>query len=178
MDISDSGWLTQVRQLKSKNYNEMKEEPYLIVVHSASLPLGEFGNGLLDRVFSGAISVAEHPELQPYLSEDVSTHVLIDRAGEVTQYVSFNDRAWHAGVSQYKGRDDCNSFSIGIELEGCDFLPYNEIQYVTLNELVLALQKRYPIQAIVGHDEVSPHRKTDPGPSFDWNKVAFRTEVR
>lgn len=174
LSIDDRGWIDNIRQIVSKNFNARSESASLIVVHSASLPYSEFANGILEGVFAGTISAATNPELAIYMEGPVSTHILIDRRGNATQFVSFDDRAWHAGVSSFAGREKCNDFSIGIELEGCDYLPYNEAQYVCLNKLIFMLQKKYPIRAVVGHNEITVGRKTDPGELFNWNKVVWR----
>jgi len=145
--------------------------PELIVVHGISLPPGEFGGPWIDRLFSNTLPADEHPYFEEISGLTVSSHLCIARSGTVTQYVSFNDRAWHAGVSSYEGRSACNDFSIGIELEGADTVAYEAAQYRALADAVAALCMAYPTlsgERVVGHSDVSPGRKTDPGPAFDW----------
>lgn len=146
----------------------------LIVVHNISLPPGEFGGPYISQLFTNQLAADEHPYFQDIHQLRVSSHVLIRRDGEVIQYVPFQQRAWHAGVSEYCGREGCNDFSIGIELEGTDTDPYETIQYEKLAELILELRQCYPDiakDAITGHSDIAPGRKTDPGPSFDWAKL-------
>lgn len=148
-------------------------EPALIVVHGISLPPGEFGGSLIDGLFTGCLPAATASALD-LTGVRVSSHVLIDRGGASTQYVPFHKRAWHAGVSSWQGRPNCNDYSIGIELEGTDSRPYADAQYRTLIGLSRALLGRYARlapDALVGHQEVAPGRKTDPGGSFDWQRV-------
>ncbi len=148
--------------------------PELIVIHGISLPPGRFGTGLIDALFCNAIDPLVHPELAELCDLRVSSHLLIDRGGAITQYVPFDRRAWHAGVSAWCGRSGCNDFSIGIELEGTDTTPYTDAQYEALAAAVLALRQAYGAiadGAIVGHADVAPGRKTDPGPAFDWNRL-------
>ncbi len=161
--------------------------PELLVVHGISLPPGEFGGPWIDRLFTGKLSPEAHPEFRERAGLRVSAHVLIRRDGELVQYVPFGERAWHAGKSEYRGRSSCNDFSIGVELEGTDDTPYTDAQYRKLAALTTALLSTYATlsaQAIVGHSDVAPGRKSDPGPSFDWTRLralldeARRTSVR
>ena len=143
----------------------------LIVIHGISLPEGEFGNGCVDRLFLNQLDVSGHDSFADLDGARVSSHLLIDRLGRTTQYVAFDEQAWHAGDSCWKNRVRCNEFSIGIELEGTDNRPYTSPQYSTLAKITRALFEMYPQlspDAIVGHLEVAPARKTDPGPAFDW----------
>lgn len=143
----------------------------MIVIHGISLPPGEFGTGAIDRFFCGVLDATEHPYFATIAAARVSAHILISRAGVVTQFVPFDKRAWHAGVSTFQGRDACNDFSIGIELEGTDECAYEPIQYQTLALLINALMARYPditAERIVRHSDIAPGRKTDPGPMFNW----------
>jgi len=143
----------------------------LIVVHGISLPPGEFGNDWIDRFFCNDLPADAHPFFATIKSLAVSSHVLIARDGTLTQYVPFGRRAWHAGKSDYCGRTACNDFSVGIELEGTDDLPYESAQYRVLAELIVSLRRSYPSLReadVVGHDDIAPGRKTDPGPAFDW----------
>ena len=144
----------------------------LVIVHGISLPPGEFGGEAITRLFRNELDPSEHPSFHDLGGIKVSAHALIDRGGAITQYVSFLDRAWHAGPSSYRGRPACNDFSIGIELEGTDSLPYERSQYEALAALTRALMSRWPAVRpgrIVGHSDVAPGRKTDPGPAFDWD---------
>ena len=143
----------------------------LIVVHGISLPPGDFGGPWIDRLFTNSLPADRHPYFAAIAARRVSSHLLIRRGGELTQYVKFTDRAWHAGKSSYSGREACNDFSIGVELEGTDELPYDPAQYAALAEVVAALCAAYPdlsAQRLVGHSDIAPGRKTDPGPAFDW----------
>lgn len=169
-----TGLLTDVRQTKSPNYNERppNTEIDLIVIHSISLPEGEFGGPYIDALFTNKLDWNLHPYFTKIKGLKVSSHCLIRRDGSITQYVPFTERAWHAGVSEFEGREDCNDFSIGIELEGTDVLPFEKLQYLALSRLVALLQKSYPKiswDRIVGHSTIAPGRKTDPGTGFDWN---------
>ncbi len=173
---TETGWLEGVRRLDSPNCDERPSgcEPDLIVVHGISLPPGEFGGTGIDELFSNTLDPDAHPYYREICHLRVSSHALISRHGEVTQYVSFARRAWHAGESNYCGRDTCNDFSVGIELEGMDDLAYEGIQYERLAQLVRALREAYASlqQAeIVGHSDIAPGRKTDPGPCFDWGTL-------
>jgi AmpD protein len=146
----------------------------LIVIHGISLPPGCFGGPWIDRFFLNQLPADADPYFATVRELKVSAHVLIDRSGALTQYVPFDRRAWHAGESRYCGRSACNDFSIGIELEGADDVPYEAAQYRELAELVLALRRTYPslhAADLVGHADISPGRKTDPGPSFDWPRL-------
>ena len=152
--------------------------PELLVVHGISLPPGEFGGPWIDRLFTGTLSPDAHPYFRTIATQRVSAHALIRRDGQIVQYVPFGERAWHAGQSAWAGRTACNDFSIGVELEGTDDTPYSDAQYPALAELLAALLAAYPSltpQAIVGHSDVSPGRKTDPGASFEWPRL--RTEL-
>ena len=143
----------------------------LIVVHGISLPPGEFGGPWIDRLFTNSLPSDQHPYFAEISGLRVSSHLVIARDGALTQYVSFNDRAWHAGRSSYQGRVECNDYSVGVELEGTDSLPYEPVQYEVLASTVAALCAAYPSLSagrIAGHSDVAPGRKTDPGPAFDW----------
>jgi len=148
--------------------------PELLVVHGISLPPGEFGGPWIDRLFCGDLTAAADPRFDAVVSLKVSAHALIDRRGVISQYVPFQQRAWHAGVSRYEGREACNDFSIGIELEGTDELPYEAAQYQALAGLIRALRAAYPslgADALVGHSDIAPGRKSDPGPAFQWERL-------
>lgn len=170
MRFSPSGRLEGVRFLASPNADERPpgEAIRLLVVHGISLPAGQFGGDAVLRLFANELGAAEHPEFLPLSGLRVSAHFLVRRSGEVIQFVDCVRRAWHAGASQWRGRERCNDFSVGIELEGADHVPYCQAQYLALARLAAALFTAYPIEAIVGHSDVAPDRKTDPGPAFDW----------
>lgn len=169
-----TGWIEGVRRVASPNCDARPAgcEPELIVIHGISLPPGEFGGSGIDELFCNALNPTAHPYYREICHLRVSSHALILRSGETTQYVSFRQRAWHAGESIYRGRSACNDFSVGIELEGADDLAYEHEQYQRLAQLVRALRDAYASleQAdIVGHSDIAPGRKTDPGPHFDWD---------
>lgn len=171
---SDS--LAGVRRLSSPNCDPRPARcrPELIVLHGISLPPGRYGGPWIDRLFTNTLPAEVDPYFATIQSLRVSSHVLIARDGALTQYVPFNMRAWHAGESRWCGREACNDFSIGIELEGTDDEPYDNRQYAVLTELIAALQRAYPSLAsgaIAGHSDIAPGRKTDPGPAFDWGRL-------
>ncbi len=143
----------------------------LLVIHNISLPPGQFGGPYVDQLFTNVLDPEKHPFFAKIAAMRVSAHLLIRRDGEITQFVSFLDREWHAGESSFQGRERCNDFSIGIELEGTDTRPYTMSQYRSLTRVIRALTDRYPrlsLSAIVGHNQIAPGRKPDPGPAFDW----------
>ena len=144
----------------------------LVVIHAISLPPGEFGGDGIERLFTNRLDPAAHPYYQGIHALRVSAHFLIRRDGGVIQFVPCDRRAWHAGQSTWKGRERCNDFSIGIELEGCDELPFADEQYAALVHLLKVLRRSYPIADIVGHSDIAPQRKTDPGPCFDWSRIS------
>lgn len=170
---ADAGWFSIARRIPSPNFDERPADTAicLVVVHAISLPPGEFGGQGIVDLFTNAIDPQVHPYYLGIAGLRVSTHFLIRRDGDLIQFVSAARRAWHAGISQWAGRERCNDFSIGIELEGGDEMPFENAQYRMLNFLLAELWLRYPLQAVVGHSEIAPGRKTDPGPSFDWSKV-------
>ncbi|MEW5838505.1 MAG: 1,6-anhydro-N-acetylmuramyl-L-alanine amidase AmpD [Pseudomonadota bacterium] len=173
---ASAGLLVDVPFLPSPHHDLRPQgiAPELIVVHGISLPPGEFDGYWIDDLFLGRLDAAAHPYFADIAHLKVSAHLLIRRDGAVTQYVPFGLRAWHAGVSAFEGRERCNDFSIGIELEGTDDLPYAEAQYGALAQAVAALCRAYPsLRAIAGHADIAPGRKTDPGSSFDWAKLAI-----
>jgi N-acetyl-anhydromuramoyl-L-alanine amidase len=168
-----SGAMRGARQMASPNCDARPPGmvPELIVVHGISLPPGEFGGPWIDRLFTNTLPADEHPYFDEIAGLTVSSHLCIARGGTVTQYVSFNDRAWHAGVSSYEGRSACNDFSIGIELEGTDTTPYTDAQYESLAALIGALLSTYhtlSAERVAGHSDIAPGRKTDPGLVFEW----------
>lgn len=140
----------------------------LLVIHNISLPPGQFGGTFIADLFNNQLDYEADPYFDQLRPLRVSSHFLIRRDGSVMQFVSANDRAWHAGLSSFCGRERCNDFSIGIELEGTDFVPFEPVQYATLAKLTHALQSRYPLKSVAGHEHIAPGRKTDPGPFFDW----------
>ena len=171
-----TGLLADVRQVLSPHCDQRPAgvTPELIVVHGISLPPAEFGGPWIDRLFTGTLPPEAHPFFRDIVARQVSAHALIRRDGAIVQYVPFGQRAWHAGKSEYRGRSGCNDFSIGIELEGTDDTPYTDAQYDALATLAVALMAVYATlsaEAIVGHSDVAPGRKTDPGPSFDWARL-------
>ena len=144
----------------------------LVVLHNISLPPFEYGTGAVQKLFTNQIQAGEHPFFSLLTDLRVSSHFLIERSGQVVQFVSGNDAAHHAGVSQYRGRSSCNTFSLGIELEGCDFEPFTEAQYQALIPLLHSMAAYYPIEAVTGHQHIAPGRKSDPGHFFDWPRLA------
>lgn len=168
--------LIQANQVMSPNFDDRPDtnDISLLVIHCISLPPGEFGTPCIDQLFCNQLNPDEHPYFQQIYQLQVSAHLLIKRDGEIVQYVPFDKRAWHAGASNYQGRERCNDFSIGIELEGTETTLYTEVQYQQLAGVVSALVNHYPglsFNRISGHSDIAPNRKTDPGDSFDWNKL-------
>jgi AmpD protein len=171
-----TGMLEGVRQVLCPHRDERPSGVVadLIVMHGISLPPGEFGGPWIERLFTGNLPRDTHPYFTGIHGRRVSAHLLIRRDGEIVQFVPFHLRAWHSGVSQYEGRDACNDFSIGIELEGTDELPYESAQYAAAAVAIRGLLAAYPrlsADRIVGHSDIAPGRKTDPGPSFDWGRL-------
>ncbi|MBT8142964.1 MAG: 1,6-anhydro-N-acetylmuramyl-L-alanine amidase AmpD [Gammaproteobacteria bacterium] len=174
-----SGLVTSARQLVSPfcDARPQGELPELIVIHAISLPPDTYGGGFVDDLFCGCLDPQAHAYFAEIAHLRVSSHLFINRAGAVTQYVPLHCRAWHAGVSRYQGRTGCNDFSIGIELEGCDRDTFTNAQYTSLNELILSLCHSYTSlswKRIAGHSDIAPGRKTDPGPGFDWNRLTAK----
>lgn len=172
----DGDWIGGARQVLSPNCDERPHDGAvcLLVVHSISLPPGEYGGAWIEDLFTNRLDGSAHPYFAQICDLKVSSHVLIRRDGELVQYVPFSKRAWHAGASCYHGREACNDFSIGIELEGQEDETYEEIQYQRLAELIGTLRKQFPAlgeKDLVGHSDIAPGRKTDPGPAFDWPKL-------
>ncbi|MFZ6798760.1 1,6-anhydro-N-acetylmuramyl-L-alanine amidase AmpD [Undibacterium sp. Di24W] len=169
-EMDGQGWCLQVQQLVSPNFGKRPEQMAIsmLVIHNISLPVGQFGNNYIEELFQNTLNCDAHTSFASLRDLRVSSHFLILRDGRVQQFVSVLDRAWHAGLSHFQGRDGCNDFSIGIELEGCDSQPFEDAQYMSLLKLSQALLRHSPIEHIVGHEEIAPGRKTDPGPYFDW----------
>ena len=172
----DRDHLINARQASSPNCDERPDgcEISLLVVHGISLPPGQYGGPEIDRFFTNTLDAGAHPYFAEIAGLKVSSHLLVRRDGEVVQYVPFRKRAWHAGDSCYQGRAACNDFSIGIELEGQDDEPYTDMQYEVLASVIRVLVEAYPglsANNIAGHCDISPQRKTDPGPAFDWQRL-------
>jgi len=176
MVIDGAGLLRGARLVASPNCDDRPPgtEITLLVIHSISLPPGEFGGEGVVRLFTNTLDWAAHPFYATLRGLRVSAHFLVRRNGAIIQFVPCGRRAWHAGQSSWRGRASCNDFSIGVELEGVDTRPYTERQYARLATLVAALRRRYPITEIVGHSDIAPGRKTDPGPAFDWARLGPR----
>ena len=174
MRISE-GWLEGVVCCPSEHCNERPAgcDVSLLVIHNISLPPGQFGSGCVQRFFCNQLDAGQHPYFETIADLQVSSHLFIERDGAITQFVSFDDRAWHAGQSQFSGRDNCNDYSIGIELEGTDTAPYSDAQYEQLTAVTECLKRHYRMitdERITGHEDIAPGRKTDPGPAFDWTR--------
>lgn len=174
--IGNDGWMSGVRRVVSPNFDARPTGciASLIVVHAISLPPSQFGSDDIMRLFTNTLDPDAHPYFSGISKLRVSAHFLIRRDGRLLQFVSCHERAWHAGESVWRGRQRCNDFSIGIELEGCDELPFEEAQYQQLLRLIEALSAAYPVDAVVGHSDIAPVRKTDPGPFFDWLRLTAR----
>ncbi|TFW27835.1 1,6-anhydro-N-acetylmuramyl-L-alanine amidase AmpD [Massilia arenosa] len=170
--ISADGWYSSAHRYDSPNFDARPsgEAVTLLVIHNISLPAGQFGTPHVPDLFTNRIDFSAHATFDSLRGVQVSAHFLVRRDGRVVQFVSADQRAWHAGVSSFEGRENCNAFSVGIEVEGSDFVPFAAAQYVSLVTLARALLVRYPITAIMGHEHIAPGRKTDPGPWFDWPK--------
>jgi AmpD protein len=172
---TDSGWLAPVRRVLSPNHDErpVGADISLMVIHGISLPPGRFGGDAVERLFCNRLSPDAHPYFREIAALRVSAHLFIRRNGSVIQFVPLFRRAWHAGVSSFEGRERCNDFSIGIELEGTDEVPYTGRQYRRLAATARCLMRQFPLMTasrIVGHSDIAPGRKTDPGPAFDWRR--------
>lgn len=170
-----TGWLDEARPVISPNYDERPPgTPVdMLVIHGISLPHGEFNTPWVEALFTNTLDYGAHGTFAPLLGLKVSSHLLIGRKGQLTQFVPFTKRAWHAGESAWMGRARCNDFSIGVELEGCDDRPYDGRQYVRLAQIAALLMHVYPLitpERILGHCDIAPGRKSDPGPAFDWTR--------
>lgn len=172
-ELSSSGWYSKAQKVASPNFDGRPAglAVDLIVVHAISLPPGNFGGEGVRQLFTNTLDPDTHPYYREIQDLRVSAHFFIRRDGHLMQFVSCNDRAWHAGVSSWGGRERCNDFSIGIELEGDDESPFDDEQYRVLNEVRTVLSRAYPNASVVGHSDIAPDRKTDPGPCFDWQRV-------
>jgi AmpD protein len=170
--IDNKGFAADVQFIASPNFDVRPEnELSLIVIHNISLPPSQYGGNGIIELFTNQLNPDENPYYAGIYTRKVSSHFLIRRDGRSIQFVSCLNRAWHAGVSNWNGRERCNDFSVGIELEGSDFEAFETAQYHTLKILIARLVSTYPIQAIVGHSDIAPFRKTDPGPYFDWSQI-------
>lgn len=149
----------------------------LIVIHNISLPPGKYGGGHVQALFTNRLDSNEHPFFAGIADARVSAHLLIERDGRMTQFASFDRRAWHAGASRFQGRPRCNDFSVGIELEGSDFDPFTDAQYDTLNSVLTAVCAVYPVRFVCGHSDIARERKTDPGPFFQWDRLVLPAAV-
>jgi AmpD protein len=170
LKLDAQGWFSGVHKFASPNFDARPPctPVCLLVIHSISMPPNEFGGAGVKQLFTNTLDPDEHPFYEQLKGLKVSSHFFIRRTGEIMQLVSCSNRAWHAGVSLWQGRTRCNDFSIGIEMEGSDFVPYTDSQYRRLTYLTRRLQRAYRFSEIVGHSDVAPERKTDPGPFFDW----------
>ena len=173
---AETGLIAPARQLASPNCDGRPKGVVvdLLILHGISLPPGKFGTGSIEALFMNMLDFSAHPYFEEIRGLTVSSHLFIDRRGDLTQFVAFNDRAWHAGESCFRGRSRCNDFAIGIELEGTDDSAYTNAQYATLGPVVAAIATAYPAidaRRLAAHSDVSPGRKTDPGPAFDWQRL-------
>ena len=173
MKIDSSFLFEEARICLSPNFSEREANDIsLLVLHNISLPPGKFGGGYVEKFFLNELDSQQHPYFKEIDDLRVSSHLYIKRDGSITQFVPLDKKAWHAGISSFKGRENCNEFSIGVELEGTDEVPYERAQYTSLIEITMFLMKQYPHlnkDNIVGHSDIAPERKTDPGSSFDWD---------
>ena len=172
-ELSQTGLIKDANFLRSTNFDArpIGKVINMVVIHSISLPPNKFGGTFIEDFFTNKLKIKKNSYFKKIKDLKVSSHFLIKRTGELVQFVSCKNRAWHAGDSNWKNNSNCNDFSIGIELEGSDLTPFEEIQYMKLINLLKCLCKYYPINAIVGHNQISPERKTDPGPFFDWEII-------
>jgi AmpD protein len=177
MKLDKKGWCKLARHIPSPNCDARPEgfQVDLLVIHNISLPPGHFGETFICALFTNRLNFAAHPYFSQLRGLKVSAHFLITRTGELIQFVSTHDRAWHAGISTFGGRERCNDYSIGVELEGTDLSPFTEVQYEVLANLTSALLEHHPLANVVGHEHIAPVRKTDPGPFFDWEH--YRTSL-
>ncbi|OGT15453.1 MAG: N-acetyl-anhydromuranmyl-L-alanine amidase [Gallionellales bacterium RIFOXYB12_FULL_54_9] len=174
-ELDPHGWLTGCEHLPSPNFDERETtDIYLLVIHNISLPPGEFGGDGVQQLFTNTLDLDAHPYYRTIPEGRVSSHFYIRRDGQLIQFVSILQRAWHAGLSVWQGKSRCNDFSIGIELEGSDFVPFTDAQYTALHRLTITLRAALPVRGIAGHSDIAPGRKTDPGPHFDWLRYLTR----
>ncbi len=179
--LDQNGWCKRACQIPSPNYNArpQNQSVSLLVIHNITLPPGEFGGSYIIDLFLNRLDCQLHPFFEQLRELRVSSHFLIRRNGDLIQFVPTEKRAWHAGVSSFNGHENCNDFSIGVEIEGTDFVPFESAQYQTLVALTQALVQRYPeMQYVSGHEHIAPNRKTDPGPFFDWKEYRKLLEAK
>ena len=170
--LNKKGFATGAKQIASPNFDARpSDEIDMVVIHNISLPPNIYAGSGVVELFTNKLNPDEHPYYATIHTAKVSSHFFIRRDGELLQFVSCLQRTWHAGASNWQGRERCNDFSVGIELEGSDFEAFEEVQYQTLNALLKSLKATYPIQHVVGHSDIAPGRKTDPGPFFVWAKI-------
>jgi len=176
--IDADGWTRRARRVPSLNHDRRPEATPvdLLVIHHISLPAGQFSGDAIEQLFTNRLDTASNPAFLSLAGVRVSAHFLIRRRGELIQFVSGDDRAWHAGQSCFQGRERCNDFSIGIELEGTGDRPFTQAQYRVLASLTTTLAKRWPLRFVVGHSDIAPGRKHDPGPTFDWTRYLETTK--
>lgn len=172
--VDAAGWLDGAERIDSPNHDARPAgvAVSLIVIHAISLPPGQFGGNAIAEFFTNRLVATAHPYFAAIADRRVSAHFLIRREGAVAQFVACEARAWHAGISCWRGAERCNDFSVGIELEGDDSSDFTMAQYAALKRLLAALRQRYPDVAVAGHADIAPGRKTDPGPHFDWDRIA------
>jgi N-acetyl-anhydromuramoyl-L-alanine amidase len=173
LKLNTLGYVLSATQISSPNFDARPEHIKidLIVIHNISLPPNEYGGAGVMQLFTNQLNPNEHPYYAEIYTRKVSSHFFIRRDGELMQFVPCLQRAWHAGVSSWNHRERCNDFSVGIELEGSDYEAFEAAQYTTLRKLIACLKNNYPIQDVVGHSDIAPGRKTDPGPYFDWQEI-------
>lgn len=177
MIVWHAGWLERARRCESPNFGPRPVDAQvdLVLLHSISLPPGEYGGDGIERLFTNRLDWDAHPYYEQIRGLEVSAHFVLRRDGELLQFVSCDARAWHAGSSAWRGRENCNDYSIGIELEGLEGETFDDAQYRALAALLTDIARRYPVSAIVGHEHVAPGRKLDPGPGFDWPRIVALT---
>lgn len=178
--IDADGWCPSACRYDSPYFNARPADTPidLLVVHNISLPAGHFGGPHVSDLFTGRVDYNADPSFAGLKNLEVSAHFFVRRDGRLVQYVSCNDRAWHAGVSVFQDRDNVNHFSVGVELEGTDNVAFTSVQYTVLADLAVALQQRYPLRWVTGHEHIAPGRKTDPGPFFEWETLAKTLQMR
>ena len=175
MIINAEGFVKDIKHILSPNHDSRPKDSTinLLVIHNISLPPDQYGGDYIEHFFTNQLNSSIDPYFQKIKNIKVSSHFVINREGNLIQYVSCKNRAWHAGVSEWNGKKNCNDNSIGIELEGSDHIEYTKYQYEKLNQLIDCLKSHYAIEDIVGHSDIAPGRKTDPGTSFDWKKIEY-----
>lgn len=178
MKISTTGWMSGLHRMATPNCDSRPPNTVIdmLVIHNISLPPGKFGGSAIAQLFTNTLDLAAHPYYAQLKDLKVSAHFLIRRNGEIVQFVPCVKRAWHAGASSWQGRTTCNDFSIGVEMEGSDNVPFGDPQYAALIRLTRRLKRAYPIRYVVGHSDIAPGRKTDPGQCFDWTRYLARVK--